>query len=85
MCLCWRCHQQAAHNGHSKWNLTIPHLLWVKEHSGELWDHERLLEMWRGKYNDRTFSQGPPDKFTPAVLPDVYLEERERFGCDHAS
>jgi hypothetical protein len=81
LCLCRRCHQQAAHNGQSKWNLTTAHLLWVKQHCGDgTWDHERLLEMWRGTYNTRTFSQGAPDKFTPAVLPAVYLEERKRFG-----
>ncbi len=81
LCLCWRCHHQGSHNGHSKWNLTLGHLLWVKQHCGDgESDFERLLEMWRGKWNTRTFTQGTPDKFTPAPLPELYLEERRRWG-----
>ncbi|KKK49230.1 hypothetical protein LCGC14_3137130, partial [marine sediment metagenome] len=70
LCLGWRCHHQGAHNGHSKWSLTFQNLLWVKQHCGDgTWDLERLLKMWRGKHNTRTFTKGPPDKFTPAKLP----------------
>lgn len=84
LCLCaGRCHQQAAHNGHSKWNLTIAELLWVKKYCGDgAWDYERLLEMWRGKHNTRRFTKGPPKKFTPTPLPEVYLKERKRWGYE---
>lgn len=86
LCLCHRCHHQAAHNGHSKWNLTLANMLWVKKTCGDWeWDEERLLEMRRGKRNIREFTQGTPKKFTPTVLPDVYLEERRRWGYGRAN
>lgn len=75
LCLCWRCHHQGAHNGHSTWNLTIGELLWVKEHCGDgEWDLERLIEM------NGLWPADIPDKDLPKVLPDVYLEERRRLG-----
>ena len=75
LCLCWRCHHQGAHNGHSRWNLTLGELLWVKKTCGDgEWDFERLIEM------NRNWPVDIPDKHLPQVLPAVYLAERTRFG-----
>jgi|GEM_PF-3090770 len=71
LALCWRCHFQAYHGGHRRRNLTLGNLLWVKQHSGETWDLERLIEM-AGKVNGLAQE--------PAPLPAVYLEERKRWG-----